>query len=365
MIGSARSLTARLIALAALVAVTAASAAPAASAGRFDPRELRGTQAGPLTQVMVLGTAHLGELKPPYKPEYLAPLLDRLAGWRPDIITIEGLSGADCDALFRYKAVNPGTGEQYCWDTDDARAATGLDVPAAVAKVEETLAAWPAAPTFADRRRLASYFLAANDRASATVQWLRLPAAERHAGDGLDDKLTAILEKTSNGKNENYRIAAALAARLGLERVYPTDDHSSDQTVVLLGDDYGAAVQQAWSGGAALHKDYEARIALIHDGDSLMAFYRYLNDPATNRANIMVDMGANLRAASPGLFGRRYVGWWETRNLRMVANIRAAYVNHPGARVLCIVGATHKGYFESYLDLMSDTKVVDTWMVLK
>jgi hypothetical protein len=357
------SLAVRLVVAGVLVA-GAAAAAPARH-GRFDPRDLKGTQAGPVTQVLVLGTAHLGELKPPYQPEYLAPLLDRLAAWRPDMITIEGLSGADCDALFRYKAINPGTADQYCWDTDDARAATGLDVPAALAKVEETLAAWPASPTAADRRRLAAYFLAAGDRASATVQWLRLPAEERRAGDGVDDKLLAILTKTSNGRNENYRIAAALAARLGLERVYPTDDHSSDQTVAALGDDYGAAVQAAWKGGEAVHKDYEAHVAAIHDGDSLLGFYRYLNAPETNRATIMVDMGANLKEPSPQMFGRRYVGWWETRNLRMVANIRAAYVGHPGARVLCIVGATHKAYFESYLDMMSDTRIVDVQPFLR
>jgi hypothetical protein len=349
----------------ALLAAGAAAAAPAARHGRFDPRELKGTEAGSATQVLVLGTAHLGEMPANYRPDYLAPLLDKLAAWRPDIITVEGLSGADCDALFRYKAVTPGTADQYCWDTDDARAATGLDVPAALARIDETLVAWPASPAPADRRRLAAYFLAANDRASATVQWLRLPAAERHVGDGVDEKLAAILEKTSNGKNENYRIAAALAARLGLERVYPADDHSADQTVVNLGDDYGKAVQQAWSTGTALHKDYEAHVAAIHDGPSLLAFYRYLNAPATNRANILVDMGANLKTPSSGLFGRRYVGWWETRNLRMVANIRAATVNRPGARVLCIVGATHKAYFESYLDMMSDTRIVDAETVLR
>lgn len=357
----ARAMAAVVLAAATVTALGGA----AAPARRFDPRELRGKQAGALTQVLVLGTAHLGDMPANYKPEYLGPLLGKLEAWKPDIITIEGLSGADCDALFRYQAVNPGAADQYCWGTEEAKAATGLDVPAALAKIEATLAAWPKDPAPADRRRLASYFLAAGDRASATVQWLRLPAAERRTGDGIDDKLAAILEKTSNGRNENYRIAATLAARLGLERVYPTDDHSSDQTVATLGDDYGNTVQATWAKNPGLRTVYEAEVAKIHDGDSLLAFYRGMNTPGANRAAILGDMGANLMAPSDGLYGRRYVGWWETRNLRMVANIRAAYVNHPGARVLVIVGATHKGYFDSYLDLMSDTEVVDTLKVLR
>ena len=49
----------------------------------------------------------------------------------------------------------------------------------------------------------------------------------------------------------------------------------------------------------------------------------------------------------------------------MVANIRATFVNQPGARVLNIVGASHKGYFEAYLDMMHDVKLVDAEAVLK
>jgi hypothetical protein len=186
---------------------------------RFDPRAMRSRIAGPPTQVMVLGTAHLSEIAAGYKVEYLEPLLDRLAQYRPDIITIEGLSGSDCDILVRYKAIDPGVADEYCWDTAAAQKATGFDVPSAEAMVAATLKAWPAAPSPTDRRHLAALFLAANDRASATVQWLRLPASERHPGDGISDELAAILATTSSGTNENFRIAAVLAARLGLERV--------------------------------------------------------------------------------------------------------------------------------------------------
>jgi hypothetical protein len=90
----------------------------------------------------------------------LTPLLDKLAAFKPDIITHEGISGEQCDVLKRYEARYPGMFENYCWPTEDVEKATGLTVSAAMAEVEKTLVAWPASPTAAQRRRLTSLFLA-------------------------------------------------------------------------------------------------------------------------------------------------------------------------------------------------------------
>jgi hypothetical protein len=49
----------------------------------------------------------------------------------------------------------------------------------------------------------------------------------------------------------------------------------------------------------------------------------------------------------------------------MVANIRHAMGKHPDARVLVIVGSTHKGYFDTYLNLMQDVRVIDAGQFLK
>ncbi len=58
-------------------------------------------------------------------------------------------------------------------------------------------------------------------------------------------------------------------------------------------------------------------------------------------------------------------GYWENRNLRMVANIREVIGNTLGKRTLSIVGASHKWYFEAYLNMMHDAKVVDSAEVLR
>lgn len=347
---------------AALAGLMAGSAAMAGD--RYDPRALKGRFEGPPTQVMVLGTAHLSQMPDNYKPEYLAPLLDRLAGYRPEIITIESLPGPECEMLVRYKALYPGVADGYCWDTEVARAATGLDVPAAEARAESLLAAWPAKPTPAQRRALAATFMAANDRTSAVVQWLRLDPAERHDGDGIDAPLLALIQKAAASRNENIAIAATLAARLGLERVYPIDDHTADRITAGLGPDFEAAIQKVWSAPNPALKAYLDRQAGVSGGESLLAFYRFLNADETARASIEGDMGAALLQATTQHYGRQYMAWWETRNLRMVANIREAFGGRPGARVMSLVGATHKAYFESYLDMLAETQLVDPLTVL-
>src|SRR5690606_16118668 len=177
--------------------------------------------AGPRTQVLVLGSVHLSQLPEgaDFKPDSLQPLLEKLAAYRPDVITIEALSGETCDLMRRHPTVYlPEDVGMYCPDTAKAKAATGLDVPEAIAEVRRTLQAWPGKPTDAQRRHLAALFLAAGDPASALVQWWQLPEAWRRAGDGLDEVLVQDLRAREGRDNENFQVAARLAARLGLPR---------------------------------------------------------------------------------------------------------------------------------------------------
>jgi len=339
----------------------AAQAAPAPA--QVDLAAVGRDFTGPRTQVAVLGSTHLSALPKDYDLQALEPLLERLAAFKPDLIAIEAVSGEGCDHLVRYHELFDGAAESYCADTDAARQATGLDVRAAVVAVRERYAQWPAQPAPAQRRALAALLLAANERASALAQWLQLAPAERRAGDGLDPALVAQLERlASGGRNENYRIGAVLAARLGLQRVYAVDDHSADRVVADAGGKpYEAAVQAVWA--ANPYPFGEREKAYLDRGD-LLGLYRFLNLPQTQQAAIAADFGANLREPSPARYGRQYVAWWETRNLRMAANLREAFGNRPGIRVLDIVGASHKPYLDAYLGQMHDVEVVDVQALL-
>lgn len=329
----------------------------------FEASKLKGRSPN---EVMVLGTPHLSQLPPAFTAAGIVALADRLAAWRPDAIAIEALSGPQCDFLRRYPERYKEAISSYCWDTAPARAATGLDVPAATDRIARMLADWPAAPTAAQRRQLAAMFFAGGEQASALVQWLRLPEAQRQPGDGLDATLVARLQKLEASRNENYLIAARLAARLGHEQVHAMDDHTADFPAV---DEkaYGDAIKKAWTNPAAekrrrMDQDLNKRLDLP---EGVLAMYRAHNERGMARLVFDGDFGAALHEPSPQRFGRNYIGYWETRNLRMAGNIRGIMTAKPGMRMLVIVGAAHKGYLESYLHQMHDVRLVDTAPVLR
>lgn len=333
----------------------------------FEPSQLKGPPAGHPNEVLVLGSPHLSDVGATFEASMLSPLLDRLAYWGPTAIATESMSGLQCDSLRCNPARYASTVQSYCPDPAPAGLATGLDVPAANVEAERRLADWPAMPTPAQRRRLVAVFLAAGEPGSALVQWLRLPEDERRAADGLTDDLVAAMNRRRDARNETYLIGAVLAARLGLERLWSVDDHSADRSDPADREAYGAAIMSAWDNPAAKTRQADdARLAAdLAQPDGLMTMYRHYNAPDGPLLAYQSDFGAALMEPSPQAFGRGYVSYWETRNLRMVANMREVLGRHPGTRLLTIVGASHKGYYEAYLDQMHDVQLVDAMAILR
>lgn len=343
----------------------AASASAAGSTDPFNPSNLKGPAKGSPNEVMVLGTPHLAHLPATFQPAGLARLNEQLIAWKPRLIIIEALSGPQCAFLRQYPHRYKESVESYCrWDPAPARAATGLDVAAAHAEIDRLMANWPSSPAPSQRRRLAALFLAGGEPVSALVQWLRLSETERHAGDGLDATLVAALDKRSGvrgERSEDTLIAAPLAVALGLERVYGMDDHTADSPDA---DPKASseAIMKAWDNPATARRRQisERLYPGLGNAEGVMALYRAYNDPSLARIIYDSDFGAALEEPSPQQFGRGYVTYWETRNLRMASNIREVIGSQPGKRALVIVGNSHKWYLEAYLNQMHDVRIVST-----
>lgn len=342
------------------------SAAAQAWQPDFNASAFKGPASGPANEVLVLGSPHLSQLPKTFQAASLTLLNERLAAWKPQAIAIEAVSGPQCDFMRRYPARYKDSIDSYCRDPAPARLATGLDVAAATEAAEALLAAWPAAPTPAQRRRLAALFFAGGEEASALVQWLRLPEAERRAGDGLDAALVGVLVKLETRRDESLMIGARLAVRLGHERLYAMDDHTADSAT---GDQkvFGDALMKAWDNPATKQRTAvdKAQEGSLGSAEGVLAMYRADNAPGQAALIYHSDFGAAIDEPSAQRFGRQYVGYWETRNLRMAANIRDVLGMRPGQRMLVIVGASHKGYLESYLHQMHDVRIVDAASVLK
>lgn len=340
----------------------ALAAAPLVAQAQVDLTKLDRDMAGPKSQVLVLGTMHLSGMPAGFKPAALGSVIDRLAAFKPDIITIEQEPGEDCDLAARHPAKY---GPDWCPSTAAAQEATGLDIPAALAEVDKTLKNWPAQPSPSQRRRLAAAFLAASEPASAQVQWLQLPQAERREGDGLSAKLVERLGKLMQRKNEDNLIAAPLAARLGHQRVYAVDNHTGDRIDLPDIKPFVKSVEAVWAAGNAEMKAVQKREGELAPADDLLPLYRYINQPGTMRVYAEANVLPMMRDASLPAYPKIWVGGWEVRNLRMVANIRESFRERPGARVLSIVGASHKPWFDAWLGQLQGVEIVDAAAVLK
>lgn len=346
--------------------------AQAASQDRFDPREFRSELIGTETQVFVLASPHLSQAKA-LNPDWLIPIMDRLAAFKPDAIFVENLSGEELGRLQQYKAIYPEVADQF---GASAMRLMGLgqqslqtDPASAERKVRELLSTSRSQRTPAERRQLAALLATSGDPTSALVQWWQLATDERRAGDGLSQEMVLELQSIASKPNESTWIGSRLAARLGHDRVYPMDDQSATDLLLPRMEE----IERAFSADpdvmsamtSPVLKRSTENIARMTSGAGVTEAYQRENEPSALKESAEVQWATLLRARLPGGFGRLRVAEWEARNLRMAANIREGLGLHPGGRALVIVGSSHKPYLDAYLGLMSDVEVVDPAKVLE
>lgn len=356
-----RVFVAFLVALGGMTSASAQTYRPA-----FQPDEMTDRPVGAANEVMVLGTPHLHELPDNFQIEMIEPLVARLVEWRPTAIATESSSGLLCDTMRRQAWRYGNAYKKWCdFDPTPHGEVTKLDVNAANEQAERLLADWPESPSAQQRRRLAAIFLAAGEPDSALVQWLRLRTNERRADDFLTQDMAAYLAAKETRRSEGT-IAARVAARVGLERTYEVDDQAFYAGPEPDEKAYAAAIMAAWDNPATAERRaaYDTLFKNLGQPGAFFEMYRAFNDPAQAQLIYASDFGAALQDPSNEGFGRRYLSYWEVRNLRMVANIREVLGRKPGTRMLAIVGASHKPYYEAYLEQMRDVELVDVMPLL-
>ncbi len=339
----------------------------------FDPRDYQDKHVGEPTEILVLGTPHLSGAPDTFDPAVLEPLLARLADYKPDAILVEALPGRSIAQLWQYRETYSDAANTYGGRAMVlaalARQGVEMDMPDAEAEVRRTLEEWPAAPTPSARRRLAALLTASGDPASAMAQWWQLDAGERIADENVPQLLADQFATFDNPtrRNENYLIAARLAERLGLERLYPMDDQSDDAGPDFM-QNFQIMANEVWFGELVADPRFipllEANQRLTSPEEALDT-YRMLNGVITGRNDSDGQWLSLINRESPNNVGRTRVAAWETRNLRMAANIREVSSWTPGGRILVITGASHKPWLDAYLSMMTDVRLVDAQKVLE
>jgi hypothetical protein len=294
----------------------------------------------------------------------LEPLLQRLEAWRPTAIAVENLSGLQCDFMRR----NPARYAESVADLRRSGTGAGRHRPGRAQRQrgDGTPACGLAeGANAAQRRRLAAVFLAAGESSSAVVQWLRLPREERRASDSLTPELVQFLDTRMARRNEagtdrrRPRRAPRAGAPVGGRRPHGRFAYTGRRRSLRCAP-YAVPGQYLRKARRAA----DERLGQSGQAGWLLALYRDYNAPAAAMPPTTAT-SARRSSSRPEGFGRNYVGYWETRNLRMVANMRDVLGQHPGTRMLTIVGASHKGYYEAYLNQMHDVQLVSADAVLR
>ena len=182
-----------------------------------------------------------------------------------------------------------------------------------------------------ERRKLTALQLAAGDTASALTQWLQLGPAEQIAGDGIDLTMKAQLESYHDRMDESYQIAARLAARLGHIRVYPADDRAADHLNERNNGEVWDHMRTVWARrDDTLRSDDEAASENVENPEGFLDYVRFMNSRDLQIMAIEGDFIAAARDTENPALARRYLAWWQTRGLRMAANVAQAAGDHPG-----------------------------------
>ena len=317
-------------------------------------------------QVLVLATPHLSGIEDRFEPTLLDSLVGVLKQFRPQVIGVEKSSGRQIAAMERWGGIFEevvarfaGNFQQY---GHHAQSATGLSWTAANQEADSLLAsARDDSLDLPSRLRLVHVLTAAYRFPTAALQWSYVPDAVRSSQDRIAPELASALTDYLGAANEVSSIGLRLARALGRSRVYPIDSHTSKDRLAAiwtpvrqaLGDTVRAAIDSA-----PYHQKEEALFKQGIASGSLLSYYRYLNADAYLQGVVDVQWGTYRRADLPSKLGQRRLALWEARNLNIAANIRRASEQHPGERVLVVIGSSHKPYLDDYLRRLADVEIV-------
>ncbi|MFB0611089.1 DUF5694 domain-containing protein [Aurantiacibacter poecillastricola] len=294
--------------------------------------------------------------------EFARPQLDSvlaaLERWKPAAIGIERVPGREIEDLSRrpsYAQVPQLSGEVVEL-AQDTQAELGIDLEDALAQI----AAWSASDNVdpLEARRRIGIALAAYEPETALLYWWQLNSEAKEA---LPAGVAALLRNLDESSNERVQLAARLAARLGLPRLWSIDSQRDKdlfasvlpqlQAGIGASDEASNLQDQPW-----FVESEEALQNGMARGDLLSA-YRFYNGPDYEAAQMVGQFDLLNRVPIEADAGRVRQAAWDMRNLGIAAQIRRASASVPGERVLVVIGAGHKPFLDRLLPETLDLRM--------
>lgn len=332
---------------------------------QFDPASYKSAYEQP-TQIMVFGTTHLDRLSDDWDKTLLEPLLEVLESFAPDAIAIEALSGEDAFQLAAFKESYPSESQNYTRPivriAKLAQDELQIDAGDAQAQARQLLNLEDADLTVEKRAQLVGLLAAAGNPYSALLQWRLLTSHADGAIDDLPPQLIEALEAIGNGNDESVSIGVSLAAHLGHQQVFPIDDHSNDDAAhAAVTPAMTEIFEEPWFQARPDNPKLTDSTDFLNSPEEVESTFHLLNryDLGETEAGQLHYVLENLGQSPNALAGRRMItAFQEIRNLRQVSNIMEVSSFYPGKKILVIVGASHKHWFDAYLSMMLDVEII-------
>ncbi len=310
------------------------------------------------TQVMVLGSAHLNRYTNRLEQEDFEPLIQRLVSFNPQVIAVESIYNA---SIFNYQhresyqEVIKHFAATSVLLAETAQQTLQVDASEAIEKVR--FAVEDKQYSLAERKKIILTQLAGYNLPTALLHWMKLDKKQK-SSSGLPNLVTEALEEASTGLNEINVVAARLALELELSNLYAIDDHSDKDIYSTITAPLSAAFQnkEVKIDHSRLKKFLTLGESYI-DNKDVVGWYTQLNSnhavkESTYQWQAIVDSKVKENA------NLARISLWELRNAQMVANILRVAALNPGKRILVVVGAGHKAFFDDYLARMTSIEIV-------
>lgn len=319
------------------------------------------------TQVLILGSGHLGNLGQQFRPALLDSLIEVLRGYSPDVIGVESLPSQVIVGMEAAPEKYRQALEIFAKDRLElarrAREALGVSRTEAEGRAKGLLEqAVRGGLSPEGRLDLALNLLAAYEVESAVLQWSYLPEVGQERLSTMDGGLAGQFDALLNSPVESFSIGVRLARVLGLQSIACIDDQQDTDIYFEIADrlepeleriGYHTAIRES----EIIRKHQESSRRAVEAGD-LLPHYRFMNSPEYVHAIMDAEYVSYLRPKLPSRLERTRLAQLEVRNLNMASHIRRASARHPGQRMLVIVGASHKPLLDLYLSQMLDVKLV-------
>lgn len=324
-----RSILRVLVSLLAASIATLALAAP--TSARSDTTASDGTAQEDPPRILILGSQHMAQTEREHPDSVVAPIVDGLRRYRPDMVVVEYLppdwpkgKGRDYRPGFDL--------EEYARQWETSTRGLGARIDSAV--------------TTGATCRAARLFFLQRDQVNAAYRWV--------AADCPAERDSAISSMVSHlSEHEMGRIAFPVARSSGVERIVSFDYQGEDARWFMnpgylkeLAKEGGPAVKAQVDSLMAAVKSFRGREAQFDESHGLTAILRRRNSDSWIDAQERLYEEVMPRLTYEDAGRRQTENYW-LRNREMFSNIEQAVARRGDVdRILVVVGAGHKYFLD-------------------